>query len=170
MTEQELVDLLGALPGVAAVTASKEGGAPEVACGDRFFFYDPDGDTPADRRWPFATIVTKDYPGWDVASNLDRAGVYRLNLDVGRRRFEELFGFPAADFGARQDAFDFAASDRVLPHPTYAKQGWISIIVPGEATHEQLPALIGLAHQRARDRFQRRGESAGQENPGVRGD
>jgi hypothetical protein len=40
-------------------------GAPEVAWGDSFFFYDPDGDAPTDRRMPFATIVTNDYDGND---------------------------------------------------------------------------------------------------------
>lgn len=157
VTEQELIDVLAALPGVVAVTASQEGGAPEVAWGDSFFFYDPDNDTPAERRMPFATIVTKDYPGWDVASELDRPGVFRLNLNVGRRRFEELFGFPAAHFQDHQDGFDFAASDRVLPHPTYAKQGWISVVAPGDATRDQIASLVTLAHQRAQDRFHHRG-------------
>ncbi|MBA2472764.1 MAG: hypothetical protein H0V41_11195 [Pseudonocardiales bacterium] len=33
--------------------------------GRAIFFYDPDGDVPADRRFPFATIVTNDYDGFD---------------------------------------------------------------------------------------------------------
>jgi hypothetical protein len=72
------------LPGVVAVTASEANDAPEVAWGDSFFFYDPEGDEPADQRLPFATIVTQDYDGFDMASNLNRHGIYRLNLAVGQ--------------------------------------------------------------------------------------
>jgi hypothetical protein len=91
MTEEELIRVLASLPGVVGETANQASGAPEVAWGDSFFFYDP-GDNP-DRRFPFATIVTKDYPGFDTASDLDRPGVFRLNLSVGRTCFEGLFGF-----------------------------------------------------------------------------
>ena len=91
MTEGEVALLLEGLPGVLAVTASSDNGAPEVSWGDSFFFYDP--DQTADRRHPFATIVTKDYPGFDTSPKLDRPGVFRLNLAVGRETFRRLFGF-----------------------------------------------------------------------------
>ena len=42
--------------------------------GDTFFFYDPRRDLDPTRRLPFATIVTKDYRGWDEASQLHRPG------------------------------------------------------------------------------------------------
>ena len=128
VTEEELVHAVTDLPGVVAVTASQANGAPEVAWGDSFFFYDPDNSIPADRRFPFATIVIKDYPGFDIASNLDRPGVFRLNLAVGRVRFEQLFGFPPAEFATHQNAFDFTILDQVIPHPVYAKQGWVCIL------------------------------------------
>ena len=41
---------------------------------------------------PFATIVTKDYTGFDTASDLNRPGVFRLNVGVGRDTFRALFG------------------------------------------------------------------------------
>ena len=129
MTESEVALLLEGLPGVIAVTASSESGAPEVSWGDSFFFYDP--DQTADRRQPFATIVTKDYPGFDTSSKLDRPGVFRLNLAVGRETFQQLFGFPSAGFADQAAEFDFAELDRVLPHPVYARQGWISVLTPG---------------------------------------
>ena len=37
-------------------------------------------DQTADRRHPFAAIVTKDYPGFGTSSKLDRPGVFRLSL------------------------------------------------------------------------------------------
>ncbi len=156
MTEEKLARQILDLPGVVSVTASQENGAPEVAWGDSFFFYDPDDSIPADRRFPFATIVIKDYPGFDTASDLDRPGVYRLNLAVGRARFEELFGFPPAGFAANRDTFDFTVLDQVIPHPVYAKQGWVSILVPGEQAKAQVSALIAHAYQRAKDRYKPR--------------
>jgi hypothetical protein len=155
VTEGELVRVLTDLPGVASLTAGQENGAPQVAWGDSFFFYDPDDSIPADRRMPFATIVIKDYPGFDVASDLDRPGVFRLNLAVGRDRFEELFGFAPAAFPEHSDAFDFSVLDRVIPHPVYATQGWICILMPGEQAADQVTALITHAHRRAKDRYER---------------
>jgi hypothetical protein len=150
VTEEELIHRLASLPGVVAMTASEADGSPEVAWGDSFFFYDPDDSLPADRRFPFATIVVKDYTGWDTASDLDRPGVYRLNLSVGRERFRELFGFPPAEFESHRGEFDYTALDRVIPHPAYGQQAWVSVLVPGPGSADQVQALIDHAHQWAR--------------------
>lgn len=72
--------------GVDVVVASKEIGAPEIAWGDTFFIYDPDRNLDDARRFPYATIVTKDYGEFDNASNLDRPGVFRLNIGVCKER------------------------------------------------------------------------------------
>lgn len=151
MTEDEIVEFVAGLPGVVVVTASEANGAPEVAWGDSFFFYDPD-DTPADRRMPFAAIVTQDYDGFDTASKLDRAGVFRLNIAVGRTRFQELIGYAPAEHAQHQARFDFAAVDRLLPHPAYATQAWVSILNPGPATSTQARSLLAEAHTRAINR------------------
>ena len=142
VTEDEIVRSFSDLPGVVTLIASKETGAPDVAWGDSFFFYDPDNAIPENRRLPFATIVISDYPGFDTASNLDRPGVFRLNLAVGRDRFNELFGFSSAEFAKRSNVFDFTALDRIIPHPVYAKQGWISVLVPGAGTEDQVRQLV----------------------------
>jgi hypothetical protein len=148
MTEDEIMAEAGGLGGVVVVTASEEGGAPEVAWGDSFFFYDPGGATPENQRMPFATIVTGNYPGFDEASDLDREGVFRLNLWVSRETFAGLF--------AGQEPADPAALDRVIPHPIYAAQSWVSILNPGERTDDQARALLREAHERAVQRFEAR--------------
>jgi hypothetical protein len=51
-------------PGVDVWVASAEDGSPEVAWGDTFFIYDPERNLEGSRRFPFATIVTKDYENW----------------------------------------------------------------------------------------------------------
>lgn len=148
MTRDELIEFIAGLPGVVCQTASDENGAPEAAWGDSFFFYDPEDD-PANRRLGFATIVIHDYDGFDTASNLNREGVFRLNLAVGRERFEDLVGYPPAQQAAHQADFDYSVLDRLLPHPAYAVQGWVSILNPGEVTTGLARSLIVEAHQRA---------------------
>jgi Family of unknown function (DUF6194) len=75
------------ITGVDVVAASREGGAPEIAWGDTFFICDPDRNLDEPRRFPFATIVTKDYGDFDNASNLDRPGMFRLNIGVSKQTF-----------------------------------------------------------------------------------
>lgn len=99
----------------------------------------------AERHWPnFATIVWTD--DFDVPlerpSNLSaRPGVFRLNLGISKHTFERLVG--------SMDEPDWAVLDRLLPHPVYAKQHWISILNPSEATfHGIVIPLIAEAHDR----------------------
>ena len=96
MTADEILHLVTRMPGAVAVTASEANHAPEPAWGDTFFFYAPEGDAPGNRRFPFATIVIKVYAGFDTASNLNRPGVFRLNIAVGRDKFKELIGYSPA--------------------------------------------------------------------------
>ncbi|KAA5834347.1 DUF6194 family protein [Saccharopolyspora hirsuta] len=152
LTEADIIEHTRNLPGVVAETADEASGAPEIAWGDTFFHYDPEGRDPADRPFPFATIVTKDYTGFDTASNVDRPGVYRLNINVGRTEFHRLVGHTPAAHATHHDEFDYTTLDQVLPHPTYAAQGWISILNPGPRTADQALALITQAHARAAQR------------------
>src|ERR1700722_20040842 len=109
MTHEDLIEFATGLPGVVVQTAREGDGSPEVAWGDSFFFYDPD-DSPDDRRMPFTTIVTKHYDGFDEASDLNRPGVFRLNISVGRAAFEQLIGYPPADHA---DQPDYTAIDQL---------------------------------------------------------
>ncbi|PYC64767.1 erythromycin esterase [Micromonospora arborensis] len=149
-----LADRILALPGVEQVVASEENGAPEGAWGDRFFHVGPD------RRQPFATIVEHDVPGFDEASQLDRPGVFRLNLDLGRAEFERLFGFPPKAFEDHRDTFDFARLDTLVPHPGYALYGFGSIVMPGPQMLPEVDRLLAVAYARAADRHQRAGRRA----------
>lgn len=93
-----------------------------------------------EKHWPnFATLVTTNEH--DDASDLDRPGVFRLNLGVDRPTFERV-----ADADPEPD---FTAFDTLLPHPVYGQQLWISILNPTQATFEQtVVPLIALAHDR----------------------
>jgi len=89
----------------------------------------------------FATIVWKDDFDDGTPSELSRPGVFRLNIGVSRETFERLVGSMAEP--------DYAAFDRVVPHPVYARQHWVSILNPSDATFRDVAlSLIAEAHDR----------------------
>ena len=126
---------------------------PETAIlesgGTWFFSLDPE------RHFPnYATIVTNN--DYDDGSDLDRAGVYRLNLGLSRATFERLVG-DALDPSTPPD---YTVLDTLLPHPTYAAQLWISILNPSAATFRDIVIpLIAEAHDRLAAQRARHGKS-----------
>jgi hypothetical protein len=94
----------------------------------------------AAKHWPnYATIVTTDEH--DDASDLSRPGAYRLNIGVDKATFQRV-----ADADPEPD---YTAFDRLLPHPVYAKQLWISIVNPSNETFDQVvKPVLALAHDR----------------------
>jgi hypothetical protein len=136
------------LGGTIVLVASEANGAPEVSWGDTFFIYDPDSVIPPERQFPYATIVNSDVPGFDEASNLARDGVFRVNIWVSRPTFER-----EAEKETDPDQVDYAALDRVIPHPVYGAQSWLSVLNPADSTSDKVKALLSEAHGRAGDRY-----------------
>jgi uncharacterized protein DUF6194 len=122
-------------------------GTIEIAIGDTFFIYDPDRDLDDRHRFPFATIVTKDYGEFDNLSNLDRPGVYRLNIGVSRDTFRRLFPSEAE--------YDYTALDTLIPHPVYGPQSWVSVLNPSDETFEMLKPYLQEAYEIAVKRIAR---------------
>src|SRR5690349_15098107 len=91
----------------------------ELNYGYTFFFYR------SDHKLPFTTIASSDNE-YEQISNLDRPGVYRLNIGVSRETFQSLFGAEKVDL----TQYDFAALDVIMPHPDYAKQHFICVLSP----------------------------------------
>lgn len=108
-----------------------------------FFSLDPE------KHWPnYATLVTNDEH--DQASDLERSGVFRLNLGVDRETFANIAGAHAEP--------DYTVLDRVLPHPVYAAQLWICILNPSWTTwSETVVPLIAIAHDRLAAQRERHG-------------
>ncbi|WOX17173.1 DUF6194 family protein [Streptomyces sp. N50] len=135
----------------ALVLVPEPGGDfPELAWGDAFFYYAPDGRLPRNVQ-PYGTVVTKNHPD-DTASDLDPPGRWRVNIHVGRTAFRELAGEPRR----RDLPDDYTLTDTVLPHPVYGALGWICVVNPGEKTGELVVELLRGAHDDARARFARR--------------
>jgi Family of unknown function (DUF6194) len=141
-------DLADAAALQVAITRELAGVVVTSGNGDRFLFYDPDGVTEPDARFPFVTLVTGDR--YDAASALDRdARTYRVNLGIGREAYEELLGAAprqAAGVSVIKTGADYTAVDTVLPHPFYAPLHWLCIVNPGARTGKQLERLLEHAH------------------------
>ncbi|MCX5205210.1 DUF6194 family protein [Streptomyces sp. NBC_00237] len=148
---EQVLATVRALPG-ALVLAPREGDdVPEQAWGDAFFYYAPDGQVPQHVQ-PYATIVTKDYPG-DTASALSTPGRWRVNVHVGRTTFRELTGEEPRSLALPRD---HTAADLVLPHPVYGEIGWVCVVNPAARTSDTVSRLLREAHEAARHRAERR--------------
>jgi hypothetical protein len=145
--------------GVDVVRPGTSGG-PEIAWGDTFFIYDPHRDLEPKHCFPFATIVTKDYEGFDEASHLNRPGVFRLNIAVRKESYRVLFGQAAAG-GEQTGKHDFSAVDQLLPHPIYSRQSWVCMLNPTTSVFQRsIVPLLAEAYQLSRARFEKTHSSA----------
>lgn len=115
---------------------SFEGVETTTAFGYTMFFYR------SDHRLPFATMISSD-TDYDRASNLNRPGVYRLNIGVGKRTFQSLFGKGKIDV----DIYDFTALDVILPHPDYSSQNFVCVLSPTDATFQRVRPLLAEAYE-----------------------
>jgi len=140
----EIVEIGRTFEGVLVVIPDEESGMPEVAWGDVFLYYAPDGVMP-ERTQPYATIVTKNYPD-DHESRLDEPGRFRVNIHVGRAVAGQLANASA----------DPAETDHFTLHPLYGGAGWVSVVNPEAATSVQVVELLQNAHEAARARAARR--------------
>jgi hypothetical protein len=127
-------------------------GTDGIASGDTFFIYDPERNLEPKRQFPFATIVIKDYGDFDKASNLNRPGVFRLNIGLSNATYRARFGpqpsFPA-DGGVVDTGHDFSVLDQLIPHPVYAAQSWVSVLNPSIETFEAIQPLLVEAYDQA---------------------
>ncbi|NDL59389.1 DUF6194 family protein [Phytoactinopolyspora mesophila] len=148
---EQLLEAIREFDGLLELAPGEGSTFPEIAWGDHFFYYAPDGQVPQ-REQPYATIVTKNYPG-DTSCELDHPDRWRLNIHVGKDAFVELMGEdPRAEASLR----DYTAVDVVLPHPAHRAQGWVSITNPGTNTHLLALRLLRTAHEDAKRRAHRR--------------
>jgi len=156
MTMEEIIRFVDGLEGVLTQRAHAGDGSPEIAWGDTFFYYAPDGVVPKATQ-PFATIVTKNYPG-DETSRLDRPDVFRVNVAAGKEAFIALTGRAPGESDAKPNATlpGPDALDAVIPHPVYGSLGWLAVNNPGPATSSEVRRPLQPAPDLARDRHLRR--------------
>jgi hypothetical protein len=115
-----------------------------------FFFYG------SERMLPFATLASVDNE-YDRVSNLDRPGVFRLNIGLRKPTFQSLFGIGTIDVSA----YDFTALDTIMPHPDYAPQSWICVLNPSDDTFRHtVQEFLAEAYELAVQRHARRHPTA----------
>ncbi|MBZ0294866.1 MAG: DUF6194 family protein [Anaerolineae bacterium] len=128
---------------VEAFVADLDNVQREENFGYSFFFV---GD---DHRLPFVSLSDSDNE-FDNVSNLNREGVFRINIGVSKERFESLL----AD--SDSEDIDYSILNVFLPHPHYAKQHFVCILNPSQGNIEVTKNLIIEAHSIAASRLQRR--------------
>jgi hypothetical protein len=116
--------------------------------GYTFFFYR------SERNLPFATVASSGNE-FERISNLDRPGVFRLNIGISKQTFQSLLGKAKVDV----NSYDFTALDVIMPHPDYAKQYWICVLSPSEATFERIRPLLAEAYDIAVRRYTRQNKN-----------
>lgn len=133
--QADLEAFLEALPNVQRVDHEN--------LGYSFFFV---GD---DHRLPFASIATSDNE-FDNVSRLDRDGVFRVNIGVGKAMFSKLLGSSTAE------DLDYAALNAFMPHPHYSRQHFVCILNPAGENEETTRQLLVEAHSLAEASRRRR--------------
>jgi hypothetical protein len=135
---------------------------PAGAWGDTFFYYNPDPQQPDEIY--FASLKTQD-DDYDNVSNLNRPGIFRLNIGIGKATFQALFGaLPprTGPSGEIDTSRDFTVLDQLLPHPVYARQYWVSILNPSAATFERVvQPLLAEAYDLAVAKYAKRAARSG---------
>lgn len=125
---------------------------------ERSFFYNPDASLP--KGIYFATIKESDGPN-DKASNLDRIGIYRLSIGVGKKQYQQLFGElpkrPAKGEIVALD-FDFSTTGMLMPHPIYAWGGWVCINNPESENFGLIKHLLDISYQNVLTKFEKKNE------------
>lgn len=110
--------------------------------GYTFFFYGPE------QILPFVTFAASDNEH-DKISNLNRDGVFRVNIGIAKDSFSKLFP-------GNESSWDYTALNRFMPHPDYAAQHFICILNPEGDRLTEAIAFINEAHLIAKLRFDKK--------------
>jgi len=131
------------------ITSTFENVETTVNFGYTFFFYRDD------HMHAFATIASTGNE-YEKISNLDRPGVYRLNIGLSRESFKTMFGEGKID----TSKYDFTALDVIMPHPDYSSQHFICVLSPSETTFEEkIKPMLADAYEVAKERYEKRNKT-----------
>lgn len=124
--------------------------------GETAYFYNP--NDVLKRGTYFGTIKEKNGDN-DKSSQLDRDGVWRLNMGVQKTTFLKTFRHTPARPAKGciiEGPWDFTQLDQITPHPIYGWMNWVAVLNPSAETFEKCKPLIVDAHERAMKTFNKR--------------
>lgn len=136
--------------------SSLEGTVQAESWGETGIFYNPGGML---KRGVYVLTVKEKDGANDRASQLDRHGVYRVNLGLRRETYTRLFGSAPSrppKGGVVETGADYTALDSLIPHPVYAWMGWVAVLNPSAETFRKLRPLIQESYAFAKEKFARR--------------
>jgi len=138
---------------IEKIVSEFEGVVPKASWGETSLFYNPGKLLP--NGVYFCTLKEKNGDN-DKASNLDRAGIFRLSIGIGKESYASLFGEKPKrpSKGCIIDTgHDFTESNVLMPHPIYGWMSWVQILNPSEAMFIEILDLIEEAHTNAISKF-----------------
>ncbi len=110
---------------VDKITTEFKGVIPKSSWGETSLFYNPGKVLP--NGVYFCTIKEQNGDN-DKSSQLDRDGVFRLSIGIGKETFENEFGSrpqrPAKGCIIDTD-HNFSALNELMPHPIYGWMAWV---------------------------------------------
>jgi hypothetical protein len=121
--------------------------------GEKSFFYNP--EKLLIKGIYFATLKEKDGPN-DKASDLNREGVFRLNLGISKQSYEKLFGTKPKrppKGGIVDTGHDFTQLNFLTPHPIYAWLHWVAILNPDDDSMSQIKELMDETYQNVQKKY-----------------
>jgi hypothetical protein len=137
------------------------------AYSERSFFYNPDNILP--KGIYMATIKNRDGPN-DKTSNIDREGVFRLNIGVSKTSYQKLFGEkPKRPLkGGKVDTgHDFTELNKITPHPIYAWLHWIAILNPEQDSLDYLQPILDETYTIVQKKYQIKIKSISKKLPKI---
>ncbi len=110
--------------------------------GYSFFLYD------TEKMLPFVTFAASDNE-YDSVSNLNRDGVFRVNIGISKGSYTKLFPGNKTDW-------DYTELNQFMPHPDYAAQHFICVLNPESNTLSETLNFIEEAYFIAKSRFEKK--------------
>ena len=141
---------------VKEIESAFDGVVPKSSWGETSMFYNPGRVLP--NGVYFCTIKEKNGDN-DKASSLNREGIYRLSIGIGKENYESLFGERPkrpSKGGIIDTGHDFTQPNVLMPHPIYGWMSWIQILNPSEEKFREILGLITASYDDAVTKFNKK--------------
>lgn len=124
--------------------------------GEKGIYYNPDKIL---KRGVYILTIKENDGENDRASNLNRDGVFRINIGIKKATFIKLFGEipvrPSAGNVVNMD-YNFQELNKIIPHPVYAWMSWVSALNPEKSVFSDLMPLITEAYEYAVEKYNKK--------------